>query len=1275
MEKHEKEALLEEAKRKYPKGTKFKPFTKGHIYEEYVIEEELRWEGNSGISHHGIPWVYLDGKWAEIVTKPEEKPSKILIFNDIYVGDIVVSHKVTNRHITSRKEGELFLVLDKSYEGRLYYADGYASLNSDDWRKATSEEIEAYNKGIKNINDIPKKQGFIVGKWYKNLGTNNKCYGKFLKSEYNRFCISEIIDMNGKHSNVSNTHWDKDNSKNPILLEDLSEIQQYLPDGHVDKVMGENFTYKEFTYEVDKYYFYNDNVIIKFIGKNKQHPSVDTNSKRFEYYPWTLNLSRRLATQEEIKWLEACIKVNNFIPKEEALKPINDHFYIRYSAEITEDLFNRLAEKLDSIYGKRQKFLVEPTFKYFKDRGFIRSWDGKGTKETWMVDSNNQSCKIEKTIWDFISKEESSIPEYVECVNGNGWGRTFTKGVIYKVDDEKINGVSWSERLRCFPNDFKSSNKEKYEAQNKPKVMEKETPKNGEFWVFMRGNTPSKLHSADSIYEIIDTGKIKHVWNGKKEEGNIIDYTIHSETWRKATPQDLIDADITPKEPVLVEGQWYEMVTAYRWLVKFKEIKGNKLVSSKYSLKEGRNKGGIGEWVLPYVSIKPADMEEVYKHFPEERLKEKENWCVKKTLDNKQDIIKWGRNTLNKPTDGTAAFYGIRDGKYDYNSSSWGKVLTTEEFYKKIGYVTEKPMEEYEEGDWVWAKGNIYSKEYLGKVVKFREGNYNSIIDFNIAKGVNPDDNGKPVNGGQIYSNITRKALSHEIPSTPMNTYGLKVGDKLPLKATGKYAAIVGNWCGDIKSGWKGTFGSYSHEREIDSFREIDGIVGFKVSGCAVDSHYLKAEGFKEFMDNFNKPKLKKGKYYSWKGTDGTRYMQFVEKLGNTIKTSYYRWEKEGKNQNEHFSGTDVYPLENSIFKEVTEQEAKGTKTSELTSLPEKWCIKVTKENIVDLGKWRSAGPSGNMSPDSKTFGYIRSYDKGYWQEDIPTGDIEITFEQFKKWVLKSEPVKEQVMEDLTGRYLKAKVDQADEVGGIFKGNYTKIISHSGLGNYNIDWGFGDYIAAKPINTRNWELMPIGWTPDTEKKYTYEVVCCETQEQWDFVLSKFNPLGLEKSLWNKGRCITFGGTTTIGTHSAKSWFESNGVSKVYSFEEWCNKFGHVFSPEKEEFKVGDWAVSLTKTKNYIIGEVGRISKVENGMCAFEGKPQDWGNLRDFNTYRKALPHEIPGYDKSHFPKGYDQIRPKKKGFDEKEHLAKPYNQMLTISVKKQTKQKTKQLFL
>ena len=85
------------------------------------------------------------------------------------------------------------------------------------------------------------KSKFEVGKWYKYVAyTTNVWYIKYQKTDSNGiFIASEYIDNRRIYkNNLNNFTCGKADSKK-VLLTDLSEIQQYLPEGHPDKIVTE----------------------------------------------------------------------------------------------------------------------------------------------------------------------------------------------------------------------------------------------------------------------------------------------------------------------------------------------------------------------------------------------------------------------------------------------------------------------------------------------------------------------------------------------------------------------------------------------------------------------------------------------------------------------------------------------------------------------------------------------------------------------------------------------------------------------------------------------------------------------------------------------------------------------------------------------------------------------------------------------------------------------------------------------------------------------------
>ena len=70
--KASKEELLEEAKRRYPIGTKYKSAYDGKADGE-ITSNKFKYDANYHAIYHSEIYVYFNGKWAEIISLPEEK--------------------------------------------------------------------------------------------------------------------------------------------------------------------------------------------------------------------------------------------------------------------------------------------------------------------------------------------------------------------------------------------------------------------------------------------------------------------------------------------------------------------------------------------------------------------------------------------------------------------------------------------------------------------------------------------------------------------------------------------------------------------------------------------------------------------------------------------------------------------------------------------------------------------------------------------------------------------------------------------------------------------------------------------------------------------------------------------------------------------------------------------------------------------------------------------------------------------------------------------------
>lgn len=147
----ETEALLQEAIERFPSGCSYRPPGINEIYENIVYDYPYFWRGNKQFialaDNKGC--VYNKGKWA---TRTDVKEKRVEVFPGIYVGDIVVSLDVKKPH---RVVGDMFRVDSNSGRGMLSYTTSW-SHESKGWRLATQEEIEFFNNGNKNINDLQK---------------------------------------------------------------------------------------------------------------------------------------------------------------------------------------------------------------------------------------------------------------------------------------------------------------------------------------------------------------------------------------------------------------------------------------------------------------------------------------------------------------------------------------------------------------------------------------------------------------------------------------------------------------------------------------------------------------------------------------------------------------------------------------------------------------------------------------------------------------------------------------------------------------------------------------------------------------------------------------------------------------------------------------------------------------------------------------------------------------------------------------------------------------
>lgn len=285
-------------------------------------------------------------EYVECVKTKESYFIKGVIYKVINATNLVSAEVISNIKTGSYNPGNTLYITLKDSDGKQYY------------KNSTREAYEAQQK--------PKTPKFEVGKWYKNLGTNGNYIGKFEKLEETRWYCSDHI-YKEVHQNYGGnlTHV----FENAVECT-VEEIQQYLPDGHPDK---------KFQFVVGEYYSqdFGDKLPRIFIYKNDTMQSYYINpnvSVLFRNnFDSTCLKNAVKATPEEKQWLNACIKADKFLTKEEALKSVIEPWSVGSYVVALHDriLHRRSAKPGDLVVGKIYTIIDFGTVPYIRDeRGY-----------------------------------------------------------------------------------------------------------------------------------------------------------------------------------------------------------------------------------------------------------------------------------------------------------------------------------------------------------------------------------------------------------------------------------------------------------------------------------------------------------------------------------------------------------------------------------------------------------------------------------------------------------------------------------------------------------------------------------------------------------------------------------------------------------------------------------------------------------------------------------------------------------------------------------------
>ena len=245
---------------------------------------------------------------------------------------------------------------------------------------------------------------FIPGKWYKFLNGSLK-FGKYEKihNSGNRIKFSEVITSTGIYDNKS-THVDFTSNIEP--LEDLSEIQKYLPNEHPDKVTKQKF-------EIGKWYkWYQKNHGNYHYGKVN---SIDINTDTLVMSPWIMQCTDYtysgtfdLSKAEQIQEI-SIEQIQEFLPNSHPDKITSDVFkkgeYIVLIGDGQSTAGARLIQDSNQFI-KNHCYKVRESCKHLR----VELDSAGNTTNGWACIPYNPNKYHKNRNWRYASQEE--IDEY-----------------------------------------------------------------------------------------------------------------------------------------------------------------------------------------------------------------------------------------------------------------------------------------------------------------------------------------------------------------------------------------------------------------------------------------------------------------------------------------------------------------------------------------------------------------------------------------------------------------------------------------------------------------------------------------------------------------------------------------------------------------------------------------------------------------------------------------------------------------------------------------------
>lgn len=409
------------------------------------------------------------------------KENNYILINKVVPGKWYKVNKDAYRKALTVEKDHITYIEFINYDGYSMQASSSCCNDLSRFVLATQEELDKHlpdNHIDKTSNSSDKE--FIVGKWYK----YKNYYLKYLNHEKEFWRASEYISDNGRHHSIVSSFGMKQYDCEKILLEDLTEIQEYLPKGHLDKiVMKQNYVGRTIKALINNPectgVLLGEEIKIIDINSSGNYYILDKNSKG--YNDMHINISLKLSDWELLPETYNGINMDDIREQAKLKYPIGCSFFSA-DANIKNKLksdFNTYTINTDSIWahtgagclynnGKwaeiiEEKPLADKFLKYI-DTQF------KGEVVKLISDTASSYYYIEKidgskhspfkhllipsTLEEYLAqypKKESNIPDYVKCINAYGNAKI---GTVYSTNDEKLANklfsLSWHQVLIVY---------------------------------------------------------------------------------------------------------------------------------------------------------------------------------------------------------------------------------------------------------------------------------------------------------------------------------------------------------------------------------------------------------------------------------------------------------------------------------------------------------------------------------------------------------------------------------------------------------------------------------------------------------------------------------------------------------------------------------------------------------------------------------------------------------------------------------------------------------